>query len=237
MTASKTGPNKRPLSEYCQGDSAGYSRGLKHGYDLAQREKLRQAPKTEPERAQFEAWAQTDDGNCSKSYGDLDRKDDGEYILEAVEHDWLVWQAARASNPAGVAADVKAIMSEAEKARIVNPKCEGDRAYNRAVTDIQSMLRTLVTLAPATTADVEAIKGALDYAHDCAANELQSAQQMYGQYPRDGLGRHLTRAEEQVEEVKKAVRAVWFDGVLIWIAPESANGQSPESSPSPDASD
>lgn len=53
-------------------------------------------------------------------------------------------------------------------------------------------------------ADVEAIKNALDYAHDCAMSELRDAEQMYGQYPRDGLGRKITRAEDQLGEVEIA---------------------------------
>lgn len=48
------------------------------------------------EREEFEAWAVTDDGNCSEAYGDLAKGEDGVYINYLVERDWEVWQARAA---------------------------------------------------------------------------------------------------------------------------------------------
>lgn len=73
----------------------------------------------------------------------------------------------------------------------------------------QSRINALLEEVEKYKADV---REALEYAHDCAQQELIEARNLYGHYPLDGLGRKVKQASEQLEIVERAIDASLSSG-------------------------
>ncbi|MEK6419980.1 MAG: hypothetical protein V4801_10265 [Burkholderia gladioli] len=86
------------------------------------------SPATADDRAAFEAWAATCNGNCDAN--DLLKKPDGEYFNHLVQRDWEVWQA-RASQAAAPALAREPAYLEAMLAAIDEFELVGDNNLAR----------------------------------------------------------------------------------------------------------